>query len=248
MSQNGQPKIAFVTGASRGIGRAIALKLASENACTVIGTATSRAGADRISKFFSDAGLNGYGVVLDVHETGQIQKTLAEIIDRHQSIDILINNAGITRDNLLMRMKENEWYDVIKVNLDAAYFTSKACLRTMMKARWGRIIQIGSVIGSIGNAGQSNYAAAKAGLIGLTKSLACEVAPRNITVNLVAPGFIETDMVAALSDKQRQQLVEHIPNKKIGKPEDIAHMVCFLASYRADYVTGQVIHVNGGMY
>ena len=247
MQHSKQDKVAFVTGASRGIGQAIAHRLA-EQGCCVIGTATTVAGAERITEAFSAAQLNGYGLVLDLRQPDQIQQSIAQVLDKHQCIDILVNNAGITRDNLLMRMSEEQWHDVITVNLSAVYLTSKACLRPMMRSKWGRIIQIGSVVGSMGNPGQSNYAAAKAGLIGFSKSLASEVASRHITVNVVAPGFIETDMTAALNEQQRQQIIERIPSGQLGQVADIADMVCFLASERANYITGQVLHVNGGLY
>lgn len=236
-------KTALVTGASRGIGRAIAQTLA---ACgvRVFGTATTDSGAQAISDYLLD---QGQGLVLDVAQVESIEATLATIRSTAGDIDILVNNAGITRDNLLMRMKDDEWNDIIATNLTAVFRLSKSVMRTMMKKRYGRIITIGSVTGSMGNAGQANYAAAKAGLIGFSKSLAREVASRGITVNVVAPGFIETDMTQALSEAQRTAILAQVPAARLGQAQEIAHAVAFLASDQAAYITGETLHVNGGM-
>ncbi len=242
-----QGEIALVTGASRGIGAAVADQLAAEGA-TVIGTATSEKGAAAISERFSGNGVNGQGVVLNVNDVEQINATIEAIAKEHGAITLLVNNAGITRDNLLMRMKADEWNDVIGTNLSSVHYTCKACLRGMVKARRGRIINISSVVGATGNAGQSNYAAAKAGIIGFGKSLAREIGTRNITVNTIAPGFIVSDMTDALPEQQREALVKEIALGRLGDPADIAHTVAFLASEKAAYITGQTIHVNGGMY
>ena len=238
--------IALVTGASRGIGQAIALKLGAEGA-TVIGTATSQAGADAISAVLKEANLNGTGMVLDVKDAENINSLIKAITEQFGTPTILVNNAGITRDNLLMRMKEEEWQSIIDTNLSSVYRMSKACMRGMMKARHGRIINIASVVGVSGNPGQTNYAASKAGMIGFAKSLAREVGSRNITVNTVAPGFIDTDMTRELSDEQRAALKTQIPLNRLGDPGDIANAVAFLASSQAAYITGETIHVNGGM-
>lgn len=237
-------KIALVTGASRGIGRAIAEKLI---ACgvTVIGTATSENGAKAISEYL---GNKGKGFVLNVTETDSIEKFLADVRAEFGEIDILVNNAGITRDNLLMRMKDDEWQDIIDTNLSSVFRLSKAVMRAMMKKRYGRIITIGSVVGTMGNAGQANYAAAKAGVIGFSKSLAREVASRGITVNVVAPGFIETDMTRALTEDQRAGILSQVPANRLGDAKEIASAVAFLASDEAGYITGETLHVNGGMY
>lgn len=240
-------KVALVTGASRGIGRAIAVELARAGA-TVIGTATSAAGAAAITQVFSEAGFQGEGIVMDVNDATQVDSTLADVTSRLGDVAILVNNAGITRDNLLLRMKDDEWDDIININLKSIYRLSKAVLRGMMKARAGRIINIGSVVGSTGNAGQANYAAAKAGMIGFSKSLAREIGSRNITVNCVAPGFIDTDMTRSLSDDQRRLLVGQIPLGRLGEAADVAAAVVFLASPGASYITGSTLHVNGGMY
>lgn len=237
-------KIALVTGASRGIGKAIALELVAKGA-TVIGTATSEKGAQAISDYLGE---NGHGFELNVTDKNSIDAALAQIKEQYGDIDLLINNAGITRDNLLMRMKDDEWNDIITTNLNSVFYLSKAVLRSMMKKRFGRIISIGSVVGSMGNPGQSNYCAAKAGIIGFSKSLAHEVASRGITVNVVAPGFIATDMTDALTDEQRNAIQSQIPAAKLGSPEDIAKAVSFLASEDASYVTGVTLHVNGGLY
>lgn len=245
MNLNGQ--ITLVTGASRGIGRAIAETLGKQGA-TVVGTATSEKGAQAISDYFSEAGIAGKGMMLDVADSDSVSDVLASIAKEFGAIQILVNNAGITRDNLLMRMKDDEWDSIINTNLTSVYRTSKACMRGMMKARKGRIISISSVVGSSGNAGQSNYAAAKAGLVGFSKSLAREVGSRGITVNVVAPGFIDTDMTKALPEVQREALQKEIPLKKLGSAQDIANAVLFLASDMGEYVTGETLHVNGGMY
>jgi 3-oxoacyl-[acyl-carrier protein] reductase len=242
MSMSGQ--IALVTGASRGIGKAIATTLAARGA-TVIGTATTQAGADSISEYLAD---QGKGLVLDVGDLDSIETLMKTIGDDFGVITILVNNAGITRDNLLMRMKEDQWDDVINTNLRSVFRLSKACLRGMMKKRHGRIINIGSVVGLTGNAGQANYAAAKAGLLGFGKSMAREVGSRGITVNTVAPGFIDTDMTKALPDEQREALQKEIALGRLGDPQDIASAVAFLASDEAAYITGETMNVNGGMY
>lgn len=240
-------RVALVTGASRGIGQAILHALARQGA-TVIGTATREQGAAEIGAALAAAGLKGEGLALDVTDPGQIERTIEHILGRHGRIDILVNNAGITRDNLLMRMKDEEWAAIIETNLTSIFRMSRAVLKPMMKARYGRIISIASVVGVAGNAGQTNYAAAKAGMIGFSKSLAQEVGSRGITVNCVAPGFIDTDMTRSLPEAQRQKLLERIPLGRLGSPEDIAHAVAFLASDAAGYITGATVHVNGGMY
>lgn len=236
-------KIALVTGASRGIGKAIAVQL-KELGAVVIGTATSEHGAERISEYLGE----GNGLVLNVTEDDSISALFDAIKAKHGSVDILVNNAGITRDNLMMRMKDDEWNDIINTNLSSVFKISKTVLRPMMKKREGRIINIGSVVGSMGNAGQVNYATAKAGLLGFTKSLAKEVASRGITVNTVAPGFIDTDMTQTLTDEQKEGIFSQVPANRLGKPEEIANTVAFLASDAAAYITGETIHVNGGMY
>lgn len=240
-------EIALVTGASRGIGEAIAAGLGEQGA-TVIGTATSEAGAAAITARFAEAGMKGEGMVLNVADPASIDAVLKQIAERFGAPSILVNNAGITRDNLLMRMKDEEWDSIVETNLTSIYRLSKACLRAMMKARKGRIISIGSVVGSTGNAGQTNYAAAKAGMIGFTKSLAREVGSRGITVNAVAPGFIDTDMTRELPEEQHKKLLAEIPLARLGAPREIANAVVFLASSAADYITGETLHVNGGMY
>ncbi|MEI9597772.1 3-oxoacyl-ACP reductase FabG [Moellerella wisconsensis] len=237
-------KIALVTGASRGIGRAIAENLAQRGAI-VIGTATSDSGAEAISTYLGD---KGKGFALNVTDQTSIDQTLADIRKEFGEIDILVNNAGITRDNLLMRMKDDEWQDIIDTNLSSVYRLSKAVIRSMMKKRCGRIISIASVVGVMGNAGQTNYSAAKAGLIGFSKSLAREIASRGITVNVVAPGFIETDMTRALTDEQRAGILSQVPADRLGDAKEIASAVAFLASDEAAYITGETLHVNGGMY
>lgn len=240
-------QVALVTGASRGIGKAIADELGAAGA-TVIGTATSDAGASAISERFAAASVSGRGVVLDVADRAAAVALVKDIAGQEGAITILVNNAGITRDNLLMRMKDDEWDDVINTNLGGIYALSKACLRGMMKAQTGRIINIASVIGVMGNAGQSNYAAAKAGIIGFSKSMAREVGSRNITVNVIAPGFIQTDMTDAMGDEQREALLEQIPLKRLGRTDDISSTVLFLASPGGGYISGATLHVNGGMY
>jgi 3-oxoacyl-[acyl-carrier protein] reductase len=239
--------IALVTGASRGIGQAIALALGAEGA-RVVGTATSEQGAAAIQAVFDDKGVEGLGLMLNVTEADSIDAVMATIKDRFAAPSILVNNAGITRDNLLMRMKEDEWNAVIDTNLSSVFRLSKACLRGMMKQKRGRIINIASVVGATGNPGQANYSAAKAGMIGFTKSLAREVGSRGITVNAVAPGFIDTDMTRALADEQRAGLIRQIPLERLGEVGDIAAAVVFLASSQASYITGETLHVNGGMH
>ena len=242
-----QGKVALVTGASRGIGQAIALELARQGA-TVLGTATSEVGAAAISQYLADAGAQGKGLMLNVTDAAQLDVVLAQIATEFGDIQILVNNAGITRDQLLMRMKDEDWDAIMDTNLKPVFRLSKAVLRGMMKGRWGRIISIASVVGAMGSAGQANYAAAKAGIMGFTKSLAREVGSRNITVNCVAPGFIDTDMTKGLADEYKQQLLAQIPLGTLGEPQHIADAVAFLASDRAAYLTGQTLHVNGGMY
>ncbi|WP_233113054.1 3-oxoacyl-ACP reductase FabG [Aggregatibacter actinomycetemcomitans] len=239
-----QGKIALVTGATRGIGRAVAEELASKGVF-VIGTATSEKGAETISAYLGE---KGRGLVLNVADQASIEGVLERIKKEFGDIDILVNNAGITRDNLLMRMKDEEWFDILQTNLSSVYHLSKAMLRSMMKKRFGRIINIGSVVGSSGNPGQSNYCAAKAGLVGFSKALAKEVASRGITVNVVAPGFIATDMTEVLSEELKNNLLTQIPAGHLGKPKDIAKAVAFLASDDAAYINGITLHVNGGMY
>lgn len=245
MSHTG--KVALVTGASRGIGRAIALALGRDGA-TVIGTATSAEGADKINMGLKEAGLEGAGVVLNVTSKDSIDAALAQIKERYGMPAILINNAAVTQDNLFLRMKDEEWNTVIETNLNSVFHMTKICLRDMLKARWGRIINISSVVGSTGNPGQVNYAAAKAGLIGFTKALAQEVSSRDITVNVVSPGFIDTDMTRELPEEHRAALLQKIPMQRLGQAEEVADVVAFLASQRAAYMTGQNLHVNGGMY
>ncbi len=239
--------VALVTGASRGIGAAISDVLAAAGA-TVIGTATTQSGADSIGERLSGPGLTGRGAVLDVREPESIATLIKDILGREGAVTVLVNNAGITRDNLMIRMQDDEWDDIIRTNLTSVFRLSKAVLRGMMKRRYGRIITISSVVGVMGNAGQANYAAAKSGVGGFTKSLAREVGSRGITVNLVAPGFIETDMTQRLDEEQRAALRQQIPLQKLGSVDDVAAAVLYLASPAAGYVTGETIHVNGGMY
>ena len=242
-----QDEIALVTGASRGIGKAIADTLGAQGAI-VVGTATSEEGAAAISERLAAAGIKGRGIRLDVTEQGSVDEVIKTLSGEFGAPSILVNNAGITRDNLLMRMKDDEWDDIINTNLTSVYRLSKACLRAMMKARKGRIINITSVVGETGNPGQTNYSAAKAGLIGFTKSLAREVGSRGITVNAVAPGFIDTDMTRELHEAQKAALLSNIPLGRLGSPDEIASAVAFLASQTAGYITGETLHVNGGMY
>ncbi len=239
--------IALVTGASRGLGAAIAQELGRQGAL-VIGTATSQSGVDSINKLLKNNNIKGRGVVLNVNDGATIESVLKEIESDYGVPTILVNNAGITRDNLLMRMKDEEWDEIINTDLSSVFRMSKACVRGMMKARRGRIINISSVVGAAGNAGQTNYAAAKAGMIGFTKALAREVAARGITVNAVAPGFIDTDMARALAAEHKQGLLRQIPLQRLGLAEEVAYAVAFLASPQAAYITGQTLHVNGGMY
>jgi 3-oxoacyl-[acyl-carrier protein] reductase len=240
-------RVALVTGASRGIGRAIAMQLAADG-FTVVGTATSEDGAASIDEYLQDAGNEGCGMVLRVEEADSVAALFTDINSRFGAPAVLVNNAGITRDNILMRMKEEEWGAVIETNLNALYRLSKACLRGMTKARWGRIITVTSVVGSMGNIGQSNYAATKAGAEGFSRALAREIGSRAITVNCVAPGFIDTDMTRNLPEEQREALQGQIPLGRLGDAEEVAAVVGFLASDQAAYITGETIHVNGGMY
>lgn len=240
-------EIAFVSGASRGIGKEIALALGAQGAI-VIGTATSESGAENISNYLKENSINGKGLVMNVTDQDSISDTVKTITDDFGTPTILINNAGITRDNLVMRMKDAEWDDIMNTNLSSIFKVSKACLRGMMKAKKGRIISIASVVGVTGNPGQANYAAAKAGVIGFSKSLAREVGSRGITVNVVAPGFIDTDMTRALPEAQREALLSQIPMSRLGSAAEIANAVTFLASPGASYITGETIHVNGGMH
>ncbi len=242
-----QGEIALVTGASRGIGKAIAEALVAQGA-TVIGTATSEKGAQSISDYLAATGATGKGMLLNVTDADSIKEVLASITEEFGAVSILVNNVGITRDNLLMMMKDDQWNDIIDTNLSSIFRLCKAVIRPMMKARKGRIINIASVVGLTGNPGQTNYSAAKAGIIGFSKSLAREIGSRNITVNTVAPGFIDTDMTKALPEEQREALIKQIPLNQLGQPEDIANAVAFLASPQASYITGETINVNGGMY
>lgn len=242
-----QGKVALVTGASRGIGQAIALELGRQGA-VVVGTATTEGGAERITQYLKENGIAGNGLMLDVSDAESVAAALESIQQAHGALAILVNNAGITRDNLMLRMKDEEWFDVINTNLNSLFRLSKAVLRGMTKARWGRIINIGSVVGAMGNAGQSNYAAAKAGVEGFSRALAREVGSRAVTVNTVAPGFIDTDMTRELPQAQREALLSEIPLGRLGQAEEIAKVVSFLASDGAAYVTGATIPVNGGMY
>jgi 3-oxoacyl-[acyl-carrier protein] reductase len=240
-------ELALVTGASRGIGRAIALELGRRGA-RVVGTATSEAGAASIGQSLAEAGIRGRGVVLDVATAESVERCFKDVEATDGTPSILVNNAGVTRDGLLLRMSAEDWAAVIETDLSAVYRTCKAVLRGMMKARRGRIVNIASVIAVMGNAGQSNYAAAKAGMIGFSKSLAREIGSRGITVNVVAPGFIVTDMTDALTEESRQALLAQVPLGRLGSPDDVAHAVAFLASPEAAYITGETLHVNGGMY
>ncbi len=240
-------KVALVTGATRGIGKAIAHELARQGA-EVVGTATSAEGAESITEGLKSAGFKGYGIVMNVADADSIEAGLKQLTEQSGAPQILVNNAGITRDNLLMRLKDDDWTSVLETNLSSVYRTSKAVLRGMAKARWGRIINISSVVAGMGNPGQGNYCAAKAGVEGFTRSLAKEMSNRGITANCVAPGFIDTDMTKKLDDKQRDAMLEIIPAGRLGEPEEVASVVAFLASDGAAYVTGETIHVNGGMY
>jgi 3-oxoacyl-[acyl-carrier protein] reductase len=244
---NLQGKVALVTGASRGIGQAVALMLAQKGAY-VVGTATTPQGAASISALLQQEKLSGEGVMLDVTVNESVDQLMSQLAEQNKSPSLLINNAGITCDNLLLRMDDDEWYRVIETNLNSVFRLSRACIKSMFRARWGRIITIGSVVGSSGNSGQSNYTAAKAGVVGFSKSLAQEMGSRGITVNVVAPGFIDTDMTSKLPDLVKEELLKRIPMKRLGTVEDIAAVVAFLASDSANYITGETIHVNGGMY
>lgn len=243
----GSQSVALVTGASRGIGKAIALELASQD-YRVIGTATTNEGAEKISDYLKSMDASGQGMRVNVAEEQSVSDLIETIASKFSIPTVLVNNAGITRDNLLMRMKEPEWHDVIETNLGSIYRVTKLCLKGMTRARWGRIVNISSVVGSSGNAGQVNYSASKAGMEGFTRSLAKELGSRGITVNAVAPGFIDTDMTQSLPEEQKNALLSQIPLKRLGKPEDIAEVVGFLVSDKGGYVTGETIHVNGGMY
>lgn len=240
-------EVVLVTGATRGIGKAIALAIGKEGAY-VVGTATSSKGAESIDNYMKENNINGYGAVLNVTDQASVDELLTGINETKGSLTVLVNNAGITRDNLLMRMKDEEWDAIMDTNLKSVFRLSKAVLRPMTKARKGRIISISSVVGVAGNPGQTNYAAAKAGVMGFTRALAREVGARNITVNAVAPGFIDTDMTRSLTDEQREAIIKQVPAGRLGSPEDIANAVVFLASDRASYITGATLHVNGGMY
>jgi len=240
-------RVALVTGASRGIGAAIATKL-GEDGFIVIGTATSENGAAAISDRIQSAGHEGQGMVLNVADSDSVNTVIAEITKQYGPVTVLVNNAGITKDNLLMRMSDEEWFDVIDTNLNSIFRLTKACLRGMLKARWGRVVSITSIVGCMGNAGQTNYAATKAGVAGFARSMAQEVGSRNITVNAVAPGFIDTDMTKALPEEQRAKLESTIALNRLGQPEEIANVVAFLCSDASTYITGETIQVNGGMY
>ena len=247
VSESGDPRVALVTGASRGIGKAIALSLGKQGA-VVIGTATTDAGAQSIAAYLAEAGIEGTGIALDVTDADAVSAAVADITGQFGPVTVLVNNAGITRDNIMLRMKPEEWDAVLDTNLSAVYRTVRACAKGMTKARWGRIINISSVVGSMGNAGQANYAATKAGVAGFSRSLARELGSRSITVNTVAPGFIDTDMTRELPEQNKTALLEQIPLSRLGQPEEIAATVCFLASDAAAYITGETIHINGGMY
>lgn len=244
---NNNAKVALVTGASRGLGNAIFMGLA-KCGYTVVGTSTSQAGADKLSKSLNDAGLKGYAFVLDVSKSDSITDFFAKLAADNLMPNILVNNAGINRDQLFMRLTDEDWSDVILTNLTGVARVTKACMRSMVKARWGRIVTIGSVVGSAGNPGQTNYCAAKAGVIGFTKSLAREIASRGITVNVVSPGFMQSDMTDELNEAQQASILAQIPMNKMGSPEDISQAVQFLVSEHAQYITGETLHVNGGMY
>jgi 3-oxoacyl-[acyl-carrier protein] reductase len=241
-----KPKIALVTGATRGIGQAVAKKLAQQG-LLVIGTATTAEGAQSITDYLQNFSIKGRGIVLNVTNYTEVEKTIQSFITELGPIQILVNNAGITRDNLMLRMKFEEWKDVIDTNLTSVFYVTQCCLRDMLKSRWGRIVNISSVVGTMGNPGQVNYCAAKAGILGFTKALAREVAIRGVTVNAVAPGFIDTQMTQKLTEDQRNAILHTIPIQRVGTPDDIAHAVSFLVSDKANYITGQTLHVNGGM-
>lgn len=240
-------KVALVTGATRGIGQAIAEEIAKQG-IFVIGTATTESGAESIDQMFKQLGLNGQGSVLNVTDQESTKELLGKITSEKGVVDILINNAGITKDNLMLRMKSEEWHDVIDTDLNSVFHITQLCLPAMIKKRWGRIVNVSSVVGFMGNPGQVNYCAAKAGLIGLTKSLAREVALRGVTVNAVAPGFIDTQMTQKLTEQQKEAILQAIPMKRVGKPKDVADAIAFLISDSANYMTGQTLHINGGMY
>lgn len=242
-----EAKVALVTGASRGIGKAIALALQADGAM-VVGTATTEKGAETISNYLAENNGKGIGLALNVTDKSSIDDVLTVINDKYSAPQILVNNAGITKDNLFLRLDDEEWQSVVETNLTGVYRLSKACIRNMFRARWGRIVTIGSVVGASGNAGQANYAAAKAGIIGFTKSVAQEVAGRGVTANVVSPGFIDTDMTRGLPDSVKEELLKRIPMKRLGQADDVASAVSFLVSERANYITGETIHVNGGMY
>lgn len=243
-----EKRVALVTGASRGIGQAIAKELAANGSLTVIGTATTEAGASSISHYFSKWGLDGDGIVMDVSDPVSVEEGVKQVTQAYGAPLILVNNAGITRDTLMLRMKEDDWDDVINTNLSSVYRVSKAVLRGMTKARWGRIINISSVVAQMGNPGQANYCASKAGIEGFSRSLAQEIGSRGITVNAVAPGFIETSMTDDLDEDVKYRMLEGVPMKRLGQPEEVASLVGFLASNKASYITGETIHVNGGMF
>jgi len=243
-----EKRVALVTGASRGIGQAIAKELAADGSLTVIGTATTEAGASSISHYFSKWGLDGDGIVMDVSDPASVEEGVKQVTQAYGAPLILVNNAGITRDTLMLRMKEGDWSDVINTNLNSVYRVSKAVLRGMTKAKWGRIINISSVVAQMGNPGQANYCASKAGIEGFSRSLAQEIGSRGITVNAVAPGFIETSMTDDLAEDAKYRMLEGVPMKRLGQPEEVASLVGFLASNKASYITGETIHVNGGMF
>ena len=240
-------RVALVTGASRGIGRAIALKLGQQG-FTVVGTATTEVGAENISAFFKEQGIAGIGMSLNVTDLDSINTVVSAVKEQYGAPVVLVNNAGITKDNILMRMKDEEWTDVVDTNLSSIYRLSKACVRGMTKGRWGRIINISSVVGSMGNAGQSNYAAAKAGMEGFSRALAKELGSRNVTVNCVAPGFIDTDMTKELAEEHKNLMLSQVPLARLGEPSEIAAVVAFLAGEGGAYITGETVHVNGGMF
>ncbi|MFT6122676.1 MAG: 3-oxoacyl-[acyl-carrier protein] reductase [Oleiphilaceae bacterium] len=243
-----EKRVALVTGASRGIGQAIAKELAADGSLTVIGTATTEAGASSISHYFSSWGLDGDGIVMDVSDPVSVEEGVKQVTQAYGAPLVLVNNAGITRDTLMLRMKEDDWGDVINTNLNSVYRVSKAVLRGMTKARWGRIINISSVVAQMGNPGQANYCASKAGIEGFSRSLAQEIGSRGITVNSISPGFIETSMTDDLDEDVKYRMLEGVPMKRLGQPEEVAALVGFLASNKASYITGETIHVNGGMY